>query len=417
MTDTEVRMAAQPAVENEAGSGPLAGLRVVEVGILVAGSFTTRLLGDMGADVVKFELSDKPDPLRDWGKQRYQGRGLWWPVQTRNKRCCTLDLRKTKGQELLLRLLEQSDVLVENFRPGTLERWNLAPERLLQANPQLVIGRLSGYGQTGPYASRAGFASVAEAMGGIRHLNGYMGEPPPRTNLSLGDSLAGLFAAQGILAALYSRRLPGGKGQVVDVSLVEACFALLESTIPEFDRLGIVRGPGGASLPGVAPSSIFQSRDGKWLVIAANADNVFRRLCTAIDRPELADDERFATHQARGENQETIEGIVGEWVAGRDAAEVDEYLNAAGVIAGPIYTVADIFNDPQYRARDMLVEHHDAEIGSFIGPGIVPKFTGTPCSIRWSGPWEVGHHNREVFGGVLGLSDEEIAELQGDGVV
>ena len=299
------------------GPGPLAGVRVLELGMLLAGPFTGRLLGDMGAEIIKVEPPGQPDPLRDWGHARYEGRSLWWPVQSRNKKCVTLNLREERGQELLLGLAEQSDVLVENFRPGTLERWNLGPEQLWAVNPGLVIARVSGYGQTGPYAPRAGFASVSEAMGGIRYINGFPDEPPPRIHISLGDSLAGMFAVQGILAALYRRdALGGGRGQVVDVSLMEACFALLESMVPEYDRLGIVRGPGGTGLKGVAPSNIFRSSDGTWIVIAANADKVFGRLCEAMGQPELAEHEKFATHLARGSNQEELEGIVAEW-AGR----------------------------------------------------------------------------------------------------
>jgi formyl-CoA transferase len=416
MTETAVTPHAAPRETD--GPGPLAGVRAIELGMLLAGPFTGRLLGDMGAEIIKIEPPGQPDPLRDWGKARYKGRSLWWPVQSRNKKCCTLNLRTERGQELLLELVARSDVLVENFRPGTLEKWNLGPERLWQANPRLVIARVSGYGQTGPYGPRAGFASVAEAMGGIRHINGFPGEPPPRMHISLGDSLAGMFAAQGILAALYWRdALGGGRGQVVDVSLMEACFALLESTVPEYDRLGIVRGPAGTGLQGVAPSNIFKSRDDKWMVIAANADNVFRRLCEAMGQPELADDPKFATHLARGENQEELEGIVAAWALQHDADEIDRILNEAGVICGPIYTVADIFEDPQYRAREMLVEHEDSDFGTYIGPGIVPKFTETPGEVRWSGTWEEGSHNREVYGELLGLSDEAIEKLRAERVL
>jgi formyl-CoA transferase len=415
MADSVV--AAATAARETGGPGPLAGVRVIELGMLLAGPFTGRLLGDMGAEIIKIEPPGQPDPLREWGKARYEGRSLWWPVQSRNKKCCTLNLRTEKGQELLRELAKQSDVLTENFRPGTLEKWNLAPERLWEANPRLVIARISGYGQTGPYASRAGFASVAEAMGGIRSINGFPGEPPPRIHISLGDSLAGMFAAQGVLAALYQRDVLGGRGQVVDVSLMEACFALLESTVTEYDRLGIVRGPGGTGLKGVAPSNIFKSRDDKWIVIAANADNVFSRLCEAMGRPELADDPRFDTHLARGDHQEEIEQIVAEWAGARDAAEIDQVLNEAGVICGPIYTIADIFDDPQFRAREMLLKHDDPEFGEYLGPGIVPKFSDTPCDVRWSAPWEEGSHNRDVYGGLLGLSDDELAELKAGGVL
>jgi formyl-CoA transferase len=405
------------AQDHEA-SGPLAGLRLIELGTLLAGPFVGRLLGDMGAEVIKVEPPGKPDPLRDWGHARYEGRSLWWPVQSRNKKCITLNLRESRGQELLLELVRVADVLTENFRPGTLERWNLGYERLSEVNRGLVLARISGYGQTGPYAERAGYASVAEAMGGLRFINGFPGEAPPRTGISLGDSLAAMFAVQGIVAALYHRDVLGdGRGQVIDVSLMEASFALLESTVPEYDRLGIVRGPGGTGLKGVAPSNIFKSRDDLWVVIAANQDNVFRRLSETMGRPELADDPRFATHLARGEHQETIEGIIADWAAQHDARDIDRILNEAGVVCGPIYTIAEIFEDPQFKARDMLVEHVDPEFGPYIGPGIVPKFSETPGEVRWSGPWEEGSHNDEIYRGLLGLSASELDALRADGVV
>jgi succinyl-CoA---D-citramalate CoA-transferase len=414
---TDAAVTPSPTARRTEGPGPLAGVRVVELGMLLAGPFAGRLLGDMGAEIIKIEPPGQPDPLRDWGKARYESRSLWWPVQSRNKKCCTLNLRVERGQELLLDLARRSDVLLENFRPGTLERWNIGPDRLLEANPRLVIARVSGYGQTGPYAARAGFASAAEAMGGIRHINGFPGEAPPRIHISLGDSLAGMYAVQGILAALYRRDALGGGGQVIDVSLMESCFSLLESMVPEYDRLGIVRGPGGTGLQGVAPSNIFESSDGKRIVIAANADNVFRRLCAAIEQPELADDPRFATHLARGEHQEEIEGIIAEWAAARTAAEIDRVMNEAGVICGPIYTIADIFEDAQYQARDMLIRHVDPEFGEYVGPGIVPKFSGTPCEVRWSATWEEGSHNRDVYGSLLGLADAELDELREEGVL
>jgi crotonobetainyl-CoA:carnitine CoA-transferase CaiB-like acyl-CoA transferase len=372
----------------------------------------------MGAEVIKVEPPGQPDPMREWGKSRYKGRSLWWPVQSRNKKCVTLNLRTERGQKLLLDLVKQCDVLTENFRPGTLERWNLSPDQLWESNPGLVIARISGYGQTGPYAPRAGFASVSEAMGGIRYVNGFPGEPPPRMHISLGDSLAGMYATQGILAALYKRDALGfGKGQVIDVSLLEASFSLLESTVPEYDRLGIIRGPSGTGLKGVAPSNIFKSSDDTWIVIAANADGVFRRLCEAMGQPELADDPRFSTHLARGENQEEIEGIISEWAAARRAAEIDRVMNEAGVICGPIYTIADIFEDPQFQAREMLIKHVDPEFGEYVGPGIVPKFSDTPCEVRWSATWEEGSHNRDVYGGLLGLSDADLDELKEEGVL
>ena len=398
--------------------GPLAGVRLIELGTLLAGPFTGRLLGDLGAEIIKVEDPTKPDPIREWGKARYQGHSLWWPVQSRNKQCITLNLRAERGQELLLELVRHADVVTENFRPGTLERWNIGFEQMKEVNPGVILARVSGYGQTGPYAERAGFASVAEAMGGLRYINGFPGEPPPRLHISLGDSLAGMFAAQGVLAALYWRDASGsGEGQIVDVSLLESSFALLESTVPEYDRLGIVRGPGGTGLKGVAPSNIFKSSDDKWIVIAANADNVYRRLCDAMGMPELADDERFSTHLARGDNQEELEGIVAVWASRHDAATIDAMLNDAGVICGPIYTIADIFEDPQFKARDMLLEQEDPEFGHYIGPGIVPKLSETPGQVRWSATWEQGSHNAQVYGELLGLSPAELASLHEDGVI
>ena len=415
---SDAAVVTEAAERDTSGPGPLAGVRVLELGMLLAGPFTGRLLGDMGAEIIKIEPPGKPDPLRDWGHARYEGRSLWWPVQSRNKKCVTLDLRQERGQALLVELARRSDVLVENFRPGTLEKWGVGPAELWEANPRLVIARVSGYGQTGPYAPRPGFASVAEAMGGVRYMNGFPDQPPPRMHISLGDSLAGMFASMGVLAALYKRDALGfGRGQVVDVSLVESCFALLESTVPEYDRLGVVRGPGGTGLKGVAPSNIFKSRDGNWMVIAANADGVFGRLCEAMGKPELASDPRFATHLARGENQEAIEAIVREWAAERDVAEIDRVLNEAGVICGPIYTIADIFKDEHFWAREMLVKHMDPGFGEYVGPGIVPKFSETPGAVRWSATWEEGSHNQEVYGGLLGLPDDEIEHLKAEGVL
>ena len=284
-------------------------------------------------------------------------------------------------------------------------------------NPGVILVRISGYGQTGPYADRAGFASVAEAMGGLRHLNGFPGQVPPRTGISLGDSLAAMFAAIGALAALHRRNTEGGRGQVVDVSLLESCFALLESVVPEYDRLGCVRGPSGSNLKGIAPSNLFRSADDRWVIIAANNDNLFERLCAAIGRPELAIDPRFATHTARGSNQEEIEGIVADWASRHTAREIDAVLNDAGVVCGPVYTIADIFADPHFQAREMLVGHVDEEFGEYVGPGIVPKFSDTPGSVRWSAPSRAGSDNEDVYRGLLEVEDAELEELRRGGIV
>ncbi|MBC3190314.1 CoA transferase [Pseudonocardia sp. C8] len=398
-------------------TGPLAGLRVLELGTIVAGPFAGRLLADYGADVIKIEAPERADPLRDWGQESYKGHRLWWTVHARNKRCITIDLRSGPGQELFLELVATADIIVENFRPGTLERWNLGYDRLRQHNPGLILGRVSGYGQTGPYADKPGYASVAEAMSGLRAINGYPGQAPPRMAVSLGDSLAGMVAVQGVLAALH-RRSVTGEGQVVDVALTEACFSLLESTIPEFDKLGRVRQPGGTRLDGIAPSNIYRTEDDTWMVVAANQDSVFRRLCAVIGRPELADDPRFHDHIARGENQDELDAIVGEWIASHSCDDVQRLLDDAGVVVGPIYTAADIVADPHFQARGMLVAHHDERIGEdVLGPGVVPRFSATPGAVRWAGPAAPGSHNDEVFGDVLGLSADDIRELRAAGTI
>jgi crotonobetainyl-CoA:carnitine CoA-transferase CaiB-like acyl-CoA transferase len=400
-----------------AGDGPLAGVRVLELGTLLAGPFVGRLLGDFGAEVVKAEPPGQGDPLREWGPHRYKDRSLWWPVQSRNKKLITLNLRDPRGQDLCRRLAAVSDVLVENFRPGTLERWGLGPDELHAVNPGLIVARVSGYGQTGPYADRAGFASAGEAMGGLRYINGFPDQPPPRTGISFGDSIAAMFAAQGILMALYHRDAHGGRGQVVDASIMESCFALLESMVPEYDRLGVVREPSGTVLGHVAPSNVYKSRDGKWMVIAANAENLWQRLCKTIGRADLLEDPRFATHRGRGEHMAELDGIIGAWAAERDAAEIDRILNDAKIVCGPVNTIADIFEDPQFRARDMLIPMDDPELGPITAPGIVPKLSGTPGAAAFTGSWTLGKFNDEIYGGLLGLDEAERAALAEDGVI
>jgi formyl-CoA transferase len=406
-----------PAPVASVPPGALEGIRVLEVGTLIAGPFAGRLLGDLGADVVKVEAPDRPDPLRTWGQAEQDGHHFFWTVHARNKRCITLDLRQPRGQELFLRLVEQADVVVESFRPGTLERWNLGYEDLAGRNPGIVLARVSGYGQTGPHAQRPGYASVAEAVSGLRYVNGFPGQAPPRLAVSLGDSLGGMFAAQGVLAALVARGRTG-RGQVVDVALTESCLAVLESTIPDYDRAGVVRQPSGTRLEGIAPSNLYRSADGRWVIIAANQDTLFRRLCGVLGQPELADDRRFADHVARGRHQDELDGIVGGWASTLDADVLLERLGAAGVVCGPVNTVADVVVDPQFRARGMLVPHHDERIGAdVLGPGVVPVLSDTPGGVRWAGPPRPGCHNAEVYGDLLGLGDAQLAELTGAGVL
>ena len=399
-------------------SGPLDGVRVLELGSLIAGPFAGRLLADFGAEVIKIEDPRRPDPLREWGQARRDDEALWWPVQSRNKKLITLNLNSKVGQSLLLDLVEHSDVLIENFRPGTLERWGLGPEQLWTRNPALIIARVSGYGQTGPKAQRPGYASVAEAIGGMRHLNGFPGQAPPRTGLSMGDSLAAMFTFQGILMALYWRDARDGRiGQVIDVSLVESCFALLESVVPEFAATGAVRQPSGTGLRGLAPSNLFPTSDGKWLIIAANQDTVFARLAAAMEAPHLVDDPRFSTHKSRGDHQDEIETMIADWSQCHTSAELAERLDEADVPSGLVFTVADIFADPQFAARDMLLEVDDDQGRPLTMPGIVPKLSHTPGVVAWSGNSAMGAHNRQLYIGLLRLSSEELARLAETGVV
>jgi formyl-CoA transferase len=398
-------------------TGALDGIRVLEIGTLISGPFAGRLLGDMGAEVIKIEPPGAPDPLRTWGQAELDGHHFFWTVHARNKKAVTLDLRQAAGRDLFLDLVERSDMIVENFRPGTLERWNLGYDVLRERNRGIILVRVSGYGQTGPDAHKAGYASVAEAASGLRHMNGFPGGPPPRMALSLGDSLAGMFAAQGALAALY-RRSVTGDGQVVDAALTESCLAVQESTIPDYDVGGVVRGPSGTRLERIAPSNIYRSADGSWVVIAANQDTVFRRLCAAMGQPELATDDRFATHVARGRNQDELDKIIGDWAADRQPGDIIDTLSAAGVIAGPINTVAEVVEDPQLRARGMLVEHWDERINRpVLGPGVVPVLSETPGSVRNAGPARPGQHNDEVYRGLLGKADAELEALKAEGVL
>ncbi len=398
--------------------GPLAGVRVIEMGQLLAGPFTSSRLADFGAEVIKVETPGKGDPMREWGHHRYKGRAVWWPILARNKKSVTANLREERGQDLVRQLVREADVLVENFKPGTLEKWGLSPDDLHKTNPGLIIGRISGYGQTGPYADRPGFASVGEAMSGMRYINGFPDMPPPRNGISLGDTLTGMFAAQGILMALYQRdALGGGKGQVVDAAITESCFQLMEGTLPEYDKAGIVRKPSGTGLPNVAPSNIYPTKDGTYVVIAANIDPMYRRLCTAMDKPELADDPRFLDHKARGENAEELDGMIGDWSSTMTAAELTQHLDDHGVVVGPINSIADLLEDPHFQARDMFLTVKDDFFGDFKVPGFAPRLTETVSSVAWLGPPEVGAHNAEIYGDLLGMNEDELEILAADGII
>ena len=395
---------------------PLEGVRVVEMGSLLAGPFCGQLLADFGAEVIKVEPPGKGDPMRTWGRHRKEGRTLWWPIIARNKKSVTLNLREEEGQDLARRLVAEADVLVENFRPGTMERRGLGYDTLGELNPGLVMVRVSGFGQTGPYRERAGFGAIGEAMGGIRHVTGFPGEAPPRVGISLGDSLAATFGALGALSALFHREAHGGRGQVVDIGIYEGVLALMESTIPEYVLTGHVRGRTGTVLPFVAPSNIYPTSDDDYVLIAGNADTVFGRLAKAVGRPEWAEDERYATHHARGENMEELDSMISEWTKGRTGDEVLKIMAEAGVPAGKVFTAKDMVEDPHYEARGNVIEVEDPEIGTFPMQNVIPRLSETPGKVRWTGP-KLGQHNAEVYEKVLGLGEQEQNSLRDRGII
>ena len=395
---------------------PLEGVRVVEMGSLLAGPFCGQLLADFGAEVIKIEPPGKGDPMRVWGRHQKEGRTLWWPIIARNKKSVTLNLREQEGQELARKLISEADVVVENFRPGTMERWGLGYEKLKSLNPGLVMVRVSGYGQTGPYSERAGFGSIGEAMGGIRHVTGFEDQAPPRTGVSLGDSLAATFGALGALTALYHRDAHGSKGQVVDVGIYEAVLAMMESTIPEYVLAGNTRGRTGTVLPFVAPSNIYPTKDDDYVLIAGNADTVFARLAKAVGSPGWIEDEKFADHHARGENMEELDEKISAWTRERSVKEVLEVMAEAGVPSGKVFTAKDMVEDEHYAARQNVVTIEDPEIGAFPMQNVVPRLSDTPGEIQWTGP-ALGQHNEEVYGEVLGLSTEELAGLHERGTI
>jgi len=386
--------------------GPLTDIRLIELGQLIAGPFCGQLMADMGADVIKVEPPGQGDPMRVWGRGDYP---LWWTVCARNKRVVTANLREPEGQELVRNLVAQADMLLENFRPGTLERWGLSYEELSKINPGLIMIRVSGYGQTGPYSTRAGYASIGEAMGGMRYLCGEPDRQPSRAGLSIGDSLAAIYACMGALAALHHRDRTG-EGQVIDASIFESVLNVMEATVPEYTVSNYIRERSGATLPNVAPSNIYNCEDGIFL-IAANQDTVFRRLCAVIGHPELADDERYSTHTARGTNMEDLDGIINAWTRTRTIAEVDSLMQEAGVPAGRIYRAPDMLEDPHYRAREAIVDMPTEEWPDLKMQNVFPKMSKTQGEIRWTGNTTLGAHNKEVYGELLGLSDEELEAL------
>ena len=391
--------------------GPLTHLRVLELGTLIAGPFCGQLFGDMGADVIKIEPPGVGDPMRSWGR----GLPVWWPVIARNKRCVTLNLRVAAGQDLLKRLLQESDVLIENFRPGTMEKWGLDYDVLSAINPGLVMVRVSGFGQSGPYSSRAGYGSIGEALGGIRYLAGDPDRPPSRVGLSIGDSLAATFACVGALAALHERDRTG-RGQVVDSAIYEAVLAVMESTIPEYTEGGEIRERSGAILPKTAPSNVYPSADGDSIVMGANQDSVFTRLAEAMGDPLLAEHPDYADHVSRGEHQEELDELIARWTITLDADTLLQRLESHGVPAGRIYRAPEMLADPHFQARESIVDVDHPAFKNLKMQNVFPKLSRSQGKIRWPGP-KLGAHNEEIYRGLLGISEEVLQDFIHDGVV
>jgi len=385
---------------------------------MIAGPFTGHLLADFGAEVIKLEAPDRPDPIRTWGAM-YKGVGLYWPILARGKKAATLNLRVPRGQNLFKDLIRRSDVLVENFRPGTLEEWGLGWDVLQKVNPGLVMVRVTGYGQTGPYRDKAGFGAIGEAVSGLRFLTGEPGRRPVRSGVALGDTLAGTFGVIGAMLALYARdaAVGTGRGQLVDVGMYEAIWTQLEDILPEFEKLGRVRQPVGPVLPGIAPSNVYPTRGGEWIVMGANQDLVFGRLCDLMGQPAWKTDERFHSHVARGQHQELLDNLISAWTATLDVETLLARLDDAGIPANRIFTAADIATDPHYAAREMIVSVLDKQIGEEIRmQGVVPKLETTPGRVD-SGSPGFGEHNAEIWGDLMQMPDAEIDELKARGIL
>jgi formyl-CoA transferase len=392
--------------------GPLADIKVIELGTLIAAPYCARLLAEFGAEVIKIETPGEGDPLRKWRKL-LEGNSLWWYAQARNKKSVAVNLRDPDGQAIVRNLARGADVVIENFRPGTMEKWGLGYEALSEGNPGLVMVRISGFGQSGPYKDRPGFGAIGESMGGMRYITGYPDRAPVRVGISIGDSLAAMFGAIGALSALHHRAATG-KGQVVDVALYEAVFAMMESMLPEYGMGGFVRERSGASLPGIVPSNTYPCNDGKYVVIGANADSIFKRMMRAIGRPDLADDLSLATNDGRVKRTEELDRVIGEWTARHDLDTVLGVLEKAEVPSGRIYSIADIAADMHYQARGMIEKHKLGERDLLL-PGVVPKMSVTPGGTRWIGP-RLGEHTGEVLAG-LGYTEGEIAAMKERGVI
>ncbi len=395
-----------------ANTGPLKGLRVVEMGQLIAGPFCGQLLGDMGAEIIKIEPPKIGDPMRAWGRGDYP---LWWEVVARNKKSVSADLRVPEGQDLARRLIATADILIENFRPGTLEKWGLSPQDLMKDHPGLIIVRVSGYGQTGPYSDRAGFGGIGEAMGGWRHIVGDPDRAPSRMGISIGDSLAATYGCLGALAALRHRDQTG-QGQVVDSSLYESVLQVMESMIPDYTTTGYIRERSGSFLPGIAPSNVYRCKDGDYL-IGANQDTVFGRLCAAMGRPELAKDPRYIDHINRGKNQLELDALIEDWTKTLTVDELEALMIKAGVPAGKIYRAPEMLADPHFAAREAIIDVEHPRWGTLKMQNVFPKLSATPGNVRSIAPQTVGQDNAEVYGSILGLTATELADLQNRGLI
>jgi crotonobetainyl-CoA:carnitine CoA-transferase CaiB-like acyl-CoA transferase len=395
-----------------ANTGPLKGLRVVEMGQLIAGPFCGQLLGDMGAEIIKIEPPKIGDPMRAWGRGDYP---LWWEVVSRNKKSVSADLRVSEGQDLARRLIATADILIENFRPGTLEKWGLSPQDLMKDHPGLIIVRVSGYGQTGPYSDRAGFGGIGEAMGGWRHIVGDPDRAPSRMGISIGDSLAATYGCLGALAALRHRDQTG-QGQVVDSSLYESVLQVMESMIPDYTTTGYIRERSGSFLPGIAPSNVYKCKDGDYL-IGANQDTVFGRLCGAMGRPELAKDPRYIDHINRGKNQLELDTLIEDWTKTLTVAELEALMIKAGVPAGKIYRAPEMLADPHFAAREAIIDVEHPRWGTLKMQNVFPKLSATPGNVRSIAPQTVGQDNEEVYGSLLGLTAADLADLQSRGLI
>ncbi len=399
---------------NGKSAGPLAGIRVIELGTLIAGPFCARMLAEFGAEVIKIESPEGGDQLRQWRKM-YEGTSLWWYVQARNKKSVTLNLRSAEGQQIVRELVRDADIVVENFRPGQLEKWNIGWDALSAINPKLIMVRLSGYGQDGPYRDRPGFGVVAEAMSGMRYVTGYPEQPPVRMGISIGDGIAALHGVIGAMMALHHRTANGGKGQIVDVALYESVFNMMESFIPEFDVLGFKRERAGNALPGITPSNTYATRDGKYVIIGANNDAIFKRMMHCAGRPELANDAGLATNAGRVPRTAELDKAIGDWTAQHDMADVLKALDAAEIPAGRVYDPEDIVNDMHYKARKMIEQWQLPDGKPMRIPAVIPKLTETPGGTRWIGP-KLGEHTAEVLAG-LGYSEARQAEMRARRVI